>query len=328
MELPDSLKTDTRRPEGKNLHILVMSDQGATRRFSVSTSFLWVMVAVAILLFLAVAVLAYMVSSLLVDYRVLKNEYDFRNQYVERMEYNRTLETAPDDTRQILERLDQAVLSAVADDDELALPQPMDTGIPGANGTANEASTGENPTGDEEATNSNPAEDEGQAETDNLEGQSLDPPAADTQEQGEANSQGTGSEEAAWASLNALLPRTLPEPFLDVDEFRFTARGNYSYYLKQAAEPGTRLRGRAITVFSLQDQAGNVTLVSDPEIDLTKPSQGYERGGKFNIISSKVYRGDIDIPPGSKALSAEVLAWDETSHELIFRKRVSLGGVN
>jgi hypothetical protein len=133
-------------------------------------------------------------------------------------------------------------------------------------------------------------------------------------------------EAEAWGAFQNRLPKVPEEDVLDVDDFRVTPGGSYSYYLKRIATEGTRLRGRAITIFAIADKEGTVTLVSDPKIDLGVPSQGYDLGGKYNIVSSKVYRGNVKVPQGGKILSAQVLAWDEANKELVFQKKIVIGG--
>jgi hypothetical protein len=65
-------------------------------------------------------------------------------------------------------------------------------------------------------------------------------------------------------------------------------------------------------------------LASAPEIDLSQPGQGWEKGAKYNIIASKVVRAKMNIPEGGRVLNAEVLAWEEDTKELIFLKRIKI----
>ncbi|MDR1040721.1 MAG: hypothetical protein LBR80_11275 [Deltaproteobacteria bacterium] len=335
MEIPDSLKAPNSREPARRLHILVMTDGGATRRFSLSTNFLWVLAAITLLVFLALGVLSYVASSLLVDYRSLRNNYDFDVRRLETMAYNQSVPTTPEAAGRLLERLDRAALSVGGDDGDLpqGLP-PDDADEAGDSGGDPETpAAGTAPVGNPGAQAGEGAETgEGAQVAAASEGQS--PPPADGEATGAAvgptvpagPTGPSGPEEEAWAALHNRLVKPEGPAVLDVDEFRFSQDGAYSYYLKQATSPGERLRGRAVTIFAVADRDGNVRLVPDPEFDLRNPSQGWDLGGRYNIISSKVYRGRIRIPQGGKALSVEVLAWDEETKELIFLKSLSLDG--
>jgi hypothetical protein len=351
------MKDTNRREPGKRLHILVMNDGGSTRRLSVSVSFLWIMATLSILTLFSLGVLAWLVSSLLVEHKSLRNELAFLNAYSETKEYNKSLSSAPEDARLILERLDRAALSDEEEGDELALPQAVDSSPAqgaGESKPGNLLGEGKNPqggSGSSQSAAAGAAKTEGEnlsgssgkdagsgngpapaaGESGSSEAGSGGDPASEGSGEGTASagSQGgeTSAEAAAWQTFHNRLSMPPDPNILDVDEFRFSPRGSYTFYLQQIKSPGTRLKGRAITVFALEDKNGEVTLVSDPPIDLSKPFQGFEKGGKYNIVSSKVYKGNIRIPEGGKALSAEVLAWDEETRELVFLKKISLRGL-
>jgi hypothetical protein len=172
---------------------------------------------------------------------------------------------------------------------------------------------------DGEDINSDASKEEGQINPtlSNQEGQQVQEQSAEPQASPEAE---------AWGVFQKRLPKLPDQAELDVDDFRVTPNGNYSYYLKRIATTGERLRGRAITIFAVSDKDGKVALVSVPQIDLGVPSQGYDLGGKYNIVSSKVYRGSVKVPQGGQILSAQVLAWDESTKELIFQKKIIIGG--
>ncbi|MDR2612761.1 MAG: hypothetical protein LBG06_08040 [Deltaproteobacteria bacterium] len=336
MDIPGCIKEPAVREPVKRLHVLVMTDGGSTRRFSLSTTFLWIIVSITLLVFLALGVLSYLASSLLVDNRRLQTRYDFEIRRLETQAYNRTIPDTGEAAGRILERLDQAALSARDDAPDLPDPVPAapDGGAvsvdggggaaeagapPPPAGSAQAAPAGRNPAGQVTA-GDGPDADPAQAEIPGA-------PAAGEDGDGVAAPPGAaGPEEEAWAALHKRLALPSGVPVLDVDEFRFSPDGSFTYYLKKITEPGDRLRGRAITVFSVRDRGGKVALVSDPEIDLRNPSQGWDRGGRYNIIASKVYKGRIRIPQGGMALAAEVLAWEEDTKALVFLKRVPLEG--
>jgi hypothetical protein len=203
-------------------------------------------------------------------------------------DYVRSVASAPEEARLVLELLDRAVLMADADSDDLELVGvPDDEEEPAVPSETNESATGE--TGEPR-------------------------PAPSPQD-------------AAWAAFHALLP-AVPSPApVDVDEFKLSVNGQFSFMLLQNDAPGQRVRGRSVTVFAVAGPDDeSVTLIASPEMDLTELEQGWEVGSRYNIIASKVVRGQIAVPEGSQVLSAEVLAWDEDDKSLIFRKKIKIEG--
>ncbi|MDR1312765.1 MAG: hypothetical protein LBQ12_03490 [Deltaproteobacteria bacterium] len=340
MEIPESLKTPSIREPAKRLHVLVMTDGGDTRRFSLSTTFLWIMASLALMVILALGVLSYLTSSLLVDNRSLKLGYDYELRRLETQAYNRSIPDSPEAAGRLLDRLDRAAMSAVDDDQDLPQAVPdVPGGPPEPQGVPSPPVRPDAPAAPDPAQAQGPAQAAGEAAPAAAAqaaapapgasgaGEPASPPAAGEDPAAASAQQApAGPEEEAWTAFHNRLAVPAGPAILDVDEFRFSPDGSYSYYLKQAAGPGERLRGRAITVFAVADRDGKVRLASDPEMDLRNPSRGWDIGGRYNIIASKVYKGRARIPPGGSALSCEVLAWDEDSKDLIFMKRVPLGG--
>lgn len=135
--------------------------------------------------------------------------------------------------------------------------------------------------------------------------------------------------DALWARFHASLASlsTANPPILDTEEFQISLDGEVSFVLKQNAQPGQRARGRTVIILAVADKDGNLSLMTAPEIDLGDPdASGWELGSKYNIIASKVVRGQIALPEGGQVLNAEVLAWDEDSKELVFRKKIKIEG--
>jgi hypothetical protein len=288
-----------------------MNDDGLTRRLSVSTAFLWTIATISILVLLAFGILAYVSTSLMIDYGSLKDEHEYAIRHYEALEFSRSVSQAPEEARAILERLDRAILSAEGTDNDIPLPG----GAPEESGEAVSPSAPLGPAPAEEP-NGSPGEAGGANGEAGGEGDAGGP----------ASAEALSPENSAWDAFHKRLTPPAAPPNLDVDEFRLESDGVFSYYLKKEAEPGVRLRGRAVAVFAVRDASGAVELVSFPKIDLSKPSQGYDLGGKYNIIASKAYRGQVPVPPGGAVLSVEVLAWEEDSKALVFMKKVDLGG--
>ncbi|MDR1081849.1 MAG: hypothetical protein LBQ79_13035 [Deltaproteobacteria bacterium] len=331
MEIPDSLKAPNFREPGRRLHILVMNDGGGTRRFSLSTSFLWTLASLAILILMALGVLSYLASSLLVDNRSLQTRYDFELRRLETQAYNRSVPDSPEAAGRLLDRLDRAAMSAGESDQELPQGVPEVPAVPEARQAAAPPAPAPDPPAGQEARETAAAQGASPAGlSDAPPGLAGDPavgtspPAAG--DGGEAAAAPAGPEEVAWTMLHNRLTMPPGPVVLDVDEFRFSPDGSYTYYLKRAEGPGERVKGRAVTVFAVADRGGNVKLVPDPELDLRNPSQGWDLGGRYNMMASKVYKGRISIPSGGEVRSAEILAWDEETKELIFLKRVPLDG--
>jgi hypothetical protein len=255
---------------------------------------LWAIIIILFIVVLALGIVSYLLSSLIIDYRFMKNELEYTTRYFEIREYNRYISTAPAEAQEILDKLDQAALAADSNSGEVPLP------------------TGVNLTGN--TTESDPN----------------NPNSATTTS--ETNSEGTtptlSPEDLAWETFHRKLTLPSQTPQLDVDEFKLNPNtGSYSYLLKQDGEPGVRLRGRSITVFAIALEDGTVSLVSDPKIDLQSPAQGYDRGSRYNIVASKVYQGRVEVPPNARILSVEVLAWEEDTKELVFLKKISTEGL-
>jgi hypothetical protein len=130
-----------------------------------------------------------------------------------------------------------------------------------------------------------------------------------------------------WARFHSTLESlpTANPPILDTEEFQISRSGEVSFVLKQNAGAGQRARGRAVVFVAVSDASGDISLLTAPAIDLADPdASGWELGSKYNIIASKVVRGQIAIPEGGKVINAEVLAWEEDSKELVFRKKIKI----
>jgi hypothetical protein len=109
---------------------------------------------------------------------------------------------------------------------------------------------------------------------------------------------------------------------LDIDDFEVSSGGQVTFLLRQNGAPGQREKGRTMVVLAIADAAGAIRLVSAPETDLARPEQGWEMGSKYNIVASKLMRAKAPVPAGYRILSAEIVAWEEDSKELVFRKKI------
>lgn len=343
-DIPKSLKAPNKREAGNRLHVIFMTDRGRTGRLTLSVTFFWVIGILVVLTFGTLFILAWKMSSLMVDHESARLKLKAMDSYYEARDYNRALREAPQEAGQILRRLDQAAANAETMDNDPVLPWGVEAEPPAQ---ANAAPAGNPPNPANPGAPANPGEQganapeqasgnpqgEGPEQPEQGDPSQPEEPAAQAEPSKDAGQDNPGAaapaspEAEAWAAFQKRLPAITGPELLDVDDFRMNPGGSYSYYLKRVStnDGENRLRGRAIIVFAVADKAGKVTLVPDPQIDLGVPSQGYDNGGKYNIVSSKVYRGNVKVPTGGKLLSAQVLAWDETTKDLIFQKKIVIG---
>jgi hypothetical protein len=329
-DIPKSLKAPNKREGGKRLHIIVMNERGKTSRFTFSTTFFWIMGFLAVAVLGSLFLLANRLAIEVVEREGAKLELKSLADYYELKDFNRALAESPKEAGLILERLDRAALLAETLEDEPVLPWEIDTETDALAGNAPEpnASGADPAPASVSAAAPETVPEDPALGADPAAGPEI--PGAPDPENPAPNlpaskDEGPPGEAEIWAAFQSRLPGVTAEGILDVDDFRVTPAGNYSYQLKNVASEGGRLRGRAIAVFAVADASGAVSLVPDPVIDLAVPSQGYDRGGKYNIISSKEYRGAVKVPQGGQILSARVLAWDEATRELVFQKRIVIG---
>jgi hypothetical protein len=268
---------------------MILAADGQTRRLSLSVGFFWI-VGVALIVALAcLAAAAHFWSVLAVDVERLETRLAYAERSAEMADYARAVSLAPEEARIILEQLDLAVMTADGyGDEDLDL-----VGVPDPEEARSEAAAeGAAPaTGDEAARSG-----------------ALTP------------------HDEVWAAWHGRLPAVPGAQPVDVDEFKISVGGQFSFILRQNGQPGQRVRGRSVTVCAVAAEDGTVTLAASPEFDLTKPEQGWERGMRYNIIASKVVRGRVTVPKGGQVLSAEVLAWDEDDRSLVFRKKIKIEG--
>ncbi|MDR1309566.1 MAG: hypothetical protein LBL95_06685 [Deltaproteobacteria bacterium] len=306
-EFPNSssLKTFVRRDQGpKRFHIMILSADGQTRRLSFSPSFFWILGILMAITFGSLAFLAHQFANLTLERDSLESSLRNVVRFHEIRDYSQSVTMAPEEARRILEILDRAIVMSETDDGEAGLigvpeASPPEAGPagPGDQAAAAGEEAGETVPGPEEA----PAGSQGQQ----------DAPAEASSPLREAW--------RAWHEASGV-PRELAS--LDIDDFEVSGGGQITFLLRQSGEPGQREKGRALTVLAVSDEAGRVSLVSAPQIDLSSPEQGWELGAKYNIMASKLMRAKADLPAGARILNAEVVAWEEDSKELVFRKKI------
>jgi hypothetical protein len=272
------------------MHVIVMGADGQTRRLSFSIRTLWMLLFSLLAALAALAFAVHLYVGALLESRRLATELESATRLSQLREYSKTVDMAPEEARRILELLDRAILMADNSEIDDAL-----VGVPD-----------DSPDGD------------GGQDSASEEGQGDPPPVPEGDPL-----------EALWSRFHsslASLPTANP-PILDTEEFQIALDGEVSFVLKQNAGAGQRARGRTVIFLAVADADGNLSLMTTPEIDLADPdASGWELGSKYNIIASKVVRGKIEIPEGGQVLNAEVLAWDEDSKELVFRKKIKIEG--
>jgi hypothetical protein len=272
------------------MHIIVMGADGQTRRLSFSLRTLKMLFVFLLLSLAGLAFVIHLYIGARLEGDKLAMELESATRISELKKYKSAVDMAPEEARKILELLDRAIL--LADNSEI------DNALVGV--------TDDTPDGSES-------------------GEAQEPqPSGDA-----AAEQAASPLDALWADFHASLasiPSASP-PILDTEEFQIALNGDVSFVLKQNAGAGQRARGRTVIFLAVADKDGSLTLKTAPEIDLADPdASGWELGSKYNIIASKVVRGNIEIPEGGKVINAEVLAWDEDSKELVFRKKIKIEG--
>ncbi|MDR1396056.1 MAG: pentapeptide repeat-containing protein [Deltaproteobacteria bacterium] len=361
-DLSNTLKSASRREPDRYFHVLIMTGDGQTRRLSLSVSFLWIMGSLALLVLGSLGLVAYLWVEAVHTRDSLSDRLEYVSRQTEMNRYNQDIKAAPDQARRLLEELDLAVRSADASENGevvkgVALDSaelPASAGGAAANLTAANAAAGNltsvnltsvnltsvnltsanltsvnltsgNLTSGNLTSNA-PAGNQTASEAAAGPAENLTVPAAGNSSAAIPPAAAAGPktpEEEAWAKFWASWPPVPPpSSLLDVDDFKVTGAGEISFILRQIEGPGQRARGRSVTVCAVADRSGQVKIVPAPDFNLAKPAEGYNVGSRYNILSSKVVRGKIAIPPGGKFLGAEVLAFDEDSRELVLRKKI------
>jgi hypothetical protein len=312
-ELPNNLKSPNRREPGRYFHVLVLSSDGRTRRLNLSLTFLWLMGALAFVAFGALGLLAYLWVETLKTRDSLADRLEYLTRQTELAKYHNDLGVAPDQARRLLEELER--VARLGDPSEGPNNLTNSTVAKGDPAALAASSPGSGPAkADPNQNLSNPgppveAKVEGGSGGDNL-GPETAPPSPES----EAYS-------AMWASW--------PPPFtgrsrLAVDDFKLNG-AQFSFILKQVEESGQRERGRSSSIFAVANAAGQVKLYAIPDFPVKDPAAGFRVGARYNIVSSKVVRGRVPLPPGGKILSVLVVAWDEDSQKLVLTEKLRLG---
>jgi hypothetical protein len=277
-----------------------MKGDGSTRRLSFSPSFFWILGFLLVVILVSLTYLTHQFVNLTLERDSLQSSLDNVVRFNEKKEYNQAVAMAPEEARRILEILDRAIVMSESDDGEIGLigvPEPIDE----TTNAQTETTEALAPSLSEDA----PTDESSQADA----GQDNFNTAADPLQE-------------AWQSWHKTSGPVKTQTNLDIDDFEVSSSGQVTFLLRQNGEPGLRVKGRVIVVLAISDEKGTISLVSAPEMDLTKPEQGWELGSKYNIIASKLVRAQAPIPNGAKILNAEVASWDEETKELVFRKKI------
>ncbi|MDR1487503.1 MAG: hypothetical protein LBT62_05870 [Deltaproteobacteria bacterium] len=275
---------------------------------NLSRCFLWIVVISSFVTLAALAGAVYLLVETSLELQQVKQTKNFNDELYRIKNYAAAQEIAPQEAKRILEFLDQALLSADDGEDETPLIGVADQSSQDAEPPAEDAS---------QEPSQEPSEDASEAVSEDA---SEDPDAAELQPGETADL----DEQAVWNSWHSLLNVPTDKPTIDVDDFKLSARGQISFVLRQNSQPGLRVKGRTIVMCLVEDKNGALSLMSAPEIDISKPEQGWEKGTKYNIIASKLMRAKMDLPEGAQVLNAEILAWEEDSKELIFLKKMTI----
>ncbi|MDR1049955.1 MAG: hypothetical protein LBP95_02520 [Deltaproteobacteria bacterium] len=325
------LKTHARHDQGpRGLHVMILKSDGSTRPFNISRAFLWIVGLLAALALGALALAAHLVAGLSNQNEFLSARLEDESRLNQLRDYARAVDVAPEEARRILELLDRAIVMSESGDDGAGLAGVPDTApddgaasVPAAaaggagenndaeDGTAAPAAAGDSPGDSPAEAPGAPAA--GDAGTGNG-GAADEAPAGDAREQ--------ASLQAAWKAWSDRLPMPGETASLDIDDFEVSPGGQVTFLLRQSGESGRREKGRVNVILAVRDAGGAVSLVPAPPFDMEKPEEGWTIGVKYNIVASKLIRARGQVPPGSKIVNAEVVAWEEDSRELVYRKKI------
>ncbi|MDR0356118.1 MAG: hypothetical protein LBJ64_10365 [Deltaproteobacteria bacterium] len=289
------LKSPNRRDQGpKGLHVMILKSDGNTRHLRFSPLFFWFLGLLFIAVVLSLAWLAHQYVELDLERKTLLANLNTETRINEIRDYARTVNLAPEEARRILELLDRAIVMSESGHDEeeglIGIPDPETAEAPVENSVPD-------------------------APPESAEAPDDAPPAPPVEEAA------TPLQEA-WQKWRAQIgsPQT-PMETLDIEDFEVTASGQVTFLLRQSGEPGRRVRGRVLVVLAVSDANGKITLLSAPQTNMSA-AQGWDKGSKYNIVASKLMRVKAEVPAGSKILNAEVVAWEEDTKELVFRKKI------
>jgi hypothetical protein len=335
-DIPASLKSNNRLEPDKYLHILIMSSDGQTRRMSLSISFLWIMGFLALVVVGALGLVTYLWVEAIHSRDFFADNLEYLSRQTELARYSQDVKSAPDQARRLLEELDLAVRSAdsaengevvkgVADNEQTSAESRNPAGSQVLSAVAQAETTvtdGQVPLGNTTAVLENLSQ--------NITSEinvSASAPGTEATSTTAANLTAPDAktpESEAWDAFWTFWPPppSNADPQLDADDFKIASNGQISFILRQVEEPGLRARGRSVIICAVADNRGQVKLQASPEFDLKKPADGFSVGARYNIISSKVVRGQVTVPAGGRLLSVEVLAWDEDTRELVLRKKI------
>jgi hypothetical protein len=328
-----------------------MGADGQTRRLSLSLSFLWIVGGLAFLALASLGLIAYLWVEAVRTRDSLAYRLEFQTRQVEIAKYQKDLDAAPAQAQILLAELEKVARSAdgAEDDDQSpgALsanpkkdPQGRNNPNPSASPPvanpplANTTSTNPSSTSPQNSAPANLSSDPNsqgageKVESQGSEGSSGDESAgAEGEKANSGQDPNPGSPEAkAWAVFwNAWPAPPAENDSLAVTEFKIAPNGNFNFVLRQTEEPGVRAKGRSAAIFAVADAKGQVKLAAVPDFPALEPKAGFTVGARYNILSSKVVKGRVAVPPGGSILSVEIVAWDEDSQELVLRERLRLG---
>jgi hypothetical protein len=309
--LPDfpnntQLKNLNRRDQGpKGLHIMILRSDGSTRHLTMSRSFLWIIALLTLIPFCSLAYLSHQYVTQSITEQTLLTRLENESRAAELRDYTQTVDMAPEEARRILEILDRAIV--------MSENGPLEEEEVGLVGIPDPAEDIVQPTEAPPSSGSNEGDMAGDV--------TADPPVEVTSAGSPETAQSTPLQQA-WQAWYDRLTMPAQMASLDIDDFEVSSSGQVTFLLRQSGEPGHREKGRVMVVLAISDANDRITLVPAPEIDLTKPEQGWDVGAKYNIVASKLIRAKATIPNNSKILNAEVVAWEETSKELVYRKKI------
>lgn len=129
----------------------------------------------------------------------------------------------------------------------------------------------------------------------------------------------TALREQSVESWSSLFPDPPANSFLDVKQFEVAGR-NFRFHLTNSDPAGKQARGHLLLLFQVKT-GDKIVLIPFPEFSVKNPKPDFTKGSSYNIRSSKVIRGRLEIPPEGVVQEMMVLGQSQ-SGQIVLKKSV------
>lgn len=97
-----------------------------------------------------------------------------------------------------------------------------------------------------------------------------------------------------WAALFPDVPNP-PEHILNIGDMHVSGR-NFRFQLTNETGGATKVQGRMLLLFSVEDENGSVHLIPYPNFEININNPDFNEGPSYNINSSKQVAGRLSLP--------------------------------